>query len=138
MLGIVLVTHGKLGEALLEAAEVIVGPIEAARALTLHPSDQVEALRERMTKAIAEVDSGDGTLILTDMFGGTPANIGLSFLNEREVEVVTGVNLPMLLKLNTARTESLALEEAAKLITAYGQKNIVVASALLSAQRTER
>ncbi len=75
-------------------------------------------------------DTGDGVLVLTDMFGGTPANLALTFLDER-LEVVTGVNLPMILKLATARAESVSLQAAAELVTGYGQKNITLASELL-------
>jgi len=87
---------------------------------------------------VHRVDAGEGALVLTDMFGGTPANLALTFLDEK-VEVVTGVNLPMILKLATARTEAVGVRAAAELVTAYGQKNITLASELLrSRARTSR
>jgi len=137
MVGVVLVTHGKLGQELLSTAEGIVGPLEAVRSVSVEPGDSVEEVREKMAKAIGETDSGTGVLVLTDMFGGTPANIALSFLDQRRVEVVTGCNLPMLLKLSTARNGEGTVTDIAHLITAYGQKNIVFASDLLGGSRRE-
>jgi PTS system mannose-specific IIA component len=90
----------------------------------------MEDARARFAEAVHRVDTGEGVLVLTDMFGGTPANLALTFLDEK-VEVITGVNLPMILKLSTARAESLALRAAAELVTAHGQKNITLASDLL-------
>ncbi|MGI5862274.1 MAG: PTS sugar transporter subunit IIA [Myxococcales bacterium] len=135
MVGVVLVTHGNLGPEMLSTAADIVGALEAARSVTIAPSDTPEQIREKMAAAIGEVDSGEGVLVLTDMFGGTPANVALSFLDERRVEVVTGVNLPMLLKLATARDGQATLWEIAQLISGYGQKNIVFASDLLGSSR---
>jgi mannose PTS system EIIA component len=131
MVGIVLVTHGGLGQEMLRTAEGIVGPIEASRAVAIESRESMEQIREKMANAIGEVDSGQGVLVLTDMFGGTPANLALTFLDERRVEVVTGVNLPMVLKLGTSRAEASTLNEAAHAIASYGQKNIVHASELL-------
>jgi len=137
MVGIVLVTHGKLGEEMLRTAEGIVGPLENARAVSIGTQESMEQIRSKMAKAIGEVDTGDGVLVLTDMFGGTPANLALTFLDERRVEVVTGANLPMLLKLGTLRQEAATLGEVARLIAGYGQKNIVFASELLGGARRE-
>ncbi|MGC4121057.1 MAG: PTS sugar transporter subunit IIA [Myxococcales bacterium] len=137
MVGIVLVTHGKLGQELLRTAEGIVGPLQGTRSVSLEPQDGMEQIREKMAQAIAEVDSGDGVLVLTDMFGGTPANLALTFLDERRVEVVTGVNLPMMLKLGTSREDPATLSEVASTIAGYGQKNIVFASELLGGPRRE-
>jgi PTS system mannose-specific IIA component len=137
MVGIVLVTHGKLGQEMLTTAEGIVGALDSTRTVEIDARDSVDQIREKMSGAIAEVDGGDGVLVLTDMFGGTPANIALSFLDERKVEVVTGVNLPMLLKLGTARQGSATVADIARLITGYGQKNIVYASDLLGGARKE-
>ena len=135
MVGIVLVTHGKLGQELLRTAEGIVGPLPGACSVSIEPQDGMETIREKMAKAIGEMDSGDGVLVLTDMFGGTPANLALTFLDERQVEVVTGVNLPMMLKLGTTRDDPATLGEIASTIAGYGQKNIVYASELLGAGR---
>ena len=137
MVGIVLVTHGRLGVELLRTAEGIVGPLEGARAVCIEVQESMEQIRLKMAKAIAEVDAGDGVLVLTDMFGGTPANLALTFLDERRVEVVTGANLPMLLKLGTSRQDPATLGEVAQLIASYGQKNIVFASELLGGSRRE-
>ena len=140
MVGVVLVTHGNLGPEMLSTAAEIVGGLEASRSVSITPSDTPEQIREKMAAAIGEVDAGDGVLVLTDMFGGTPANVALSFLDERRVEVVTGVNLPMLVAPNfpspgTARDGQATLWEIAQLISGYGQKNIVFASDLLGSSR---
>lgn len=131
MLGLVVATHGRLAEEMLRTAETIVGKLEQCEAVSLGAGEtSMEDARTHLADAIARLDTGEGVLVLTDMFGGTPANLALTFLDEK-VEVVTGVNLPMLLKLATARAESLALSAAAELITGYGQKNITLASQLL-------
>lgn len=137
MVGIVLVTHGQLGQELLKTAEGIVGPLEASRSVAIGAQESVEQIRAKMATAIGEVDAGDGVLVLTDMFGGTPANLAMTFLDERRVEVVTGVNLPMLLKLGTSREGAVTLGEIAQQIAGYGQKNIVFASELLGGPRRE-
>ena len=131
MVGIVLVTHGKLGQELLRTAEGIVGQLCGACAVSIDTQDAMDQIREKMAQAIGSVDQGDGVLVLTDMFGGTPANLALTFLDERRVEVVTGVNLPMLLKLGTTRDDPATLGEIASTIAGCGQKNIVFASELL-------
>jgi PTS system mannose-specific IIA component len=130
MVGIVLVTHGKLGQELLRTAEGIVGPVAGARSVSIEPQDGMEQIREKMAQAIGEVDGGDGVLVLTDMFGGTPANLALTFLDERRVEVVTGVNLPMMLKLGTTRDDP-APRRGRGRRRRRRQKNIVFASELL-------
>jgi PTS system mannose-specific IIA component len=130
MIGLVIATHGGLAEAILRTAEAIVGPLERCEAVSVGAGSSMEDARERLHAAIHRVDAGDGVLVLTDMFGGTPANLALTFLDEK-VEVVTGVNLPMILKLATARNDPGALAAAAEAAAAYGQKNITLASALL-------
>ena len=137
MVGIVLVTHGKLGQEMLLTAEGIVGPLEGSRSVSIEAQESMEQIRAKMASAIGEVDTGEGVLVLTDMFGGTPANLALTFLDERRVEVVTGANLPMLLKLGTTRGDASSLGEVAHLIAGYGQKNIVFASELLGGARGE-
>lgn len=131
MVGIVVATHGRLAEELLRTAEGIVGPLERMAAVSVDSRTSVEEARTRLGDAIQSVDAGTGVLVLTDMFGGTPANLALTFLDAR-IEVVTGVNLPMVMKLANARGDSLAA--AAELATAYGQKNILMASGLLRAR----
>ncbi len=130
MVGLVVATHGGLAEELLRTAEGIVGPQERCEAVSVGAGSSMDEARARLGEAIQRADAGDGVLVLTDMFGGTPANLALTFLDEK-LEVVTGVNLPMIVKLATARAGGLALRAAAELVTAYGQKNITLASELL-------
>jgi len=127
MIGAVIITHGRLGEELLNIAELISGKQENFKAISITSMDKVDDARKKIKNAIKEVDKGKGVLLLTDMFGGTPSNISLSFLDESNVEVITGVNLPMLLKLLDSREEK-ELKELANLIMEYGRKNISVAS----------
>jgi PTS system mannose-specific IIA component len=132
MVGLVIATHGELAAVLLRTAEEIVGPVAQAAAVSVDAHTSVEDARARLATAIHKVGGdGEGVLVLTDMFGGTPANLALTFLEE-QIEVVTGVNLPMLLKLATTRGDGLAA--AAELATSQGQKNITLASALLRAR----
>lgn len=130
MIGALVVTHGSLGRELVAAAEMIVGEISHIRAVSIGWHDDVNDAHNDIEKHIAEVEDGEGVLILTDMFGGTPSNISLSFLDEHQVEVVTGLNLPMLIKLATM-PEPDSLPELATFIKQYGQRNISVASELL-------
>jgi len=135
MIGVVIATHGRLAEELLLAAEGICGELPQCRAMTLSAASAMDDAREALGEHIAEVDQGDGVLILTDMFGGTPANLALTFLDER-IEVVTGVNLPMLMKLATCRGPDAKLEDVAKVVASHGQKNITLASELLRTRGT--
>ena len=118
------------------ATELIVGEQEQFVAVGIFPNEQVEDTKEKIVSALRSVDTGDGVIILTDMFGGTPSNISLSFLEEGRVEVVAGVNLPMLIKLVTYR-EGRALDELASFITQYGQKNINLATDVLKARKKD-
>lgn len=133
MIGVVVATHGRLAEELLHTSEGIVGPLEQCEAVSVGAGTSMEDARARLGEAVKRVDRGEGVLVLTDMFGGTPANLALTFLDEK-VEVVTGVNLPMLLKLATARSQQLSVQAAAELVAGYGQKNITLASELLRAR----
>jgi len=128
--GVVIVTHYGLGNEFLQALRLIIPEAPEFVAVSLDPSQPVDDMRERIHGAIGAADEGDGVLILTDMFGGTPSNIALSFLDEHPVEVVTGINLPMLIKLATLRDQK-PLDELAVFIKEYGQRNISVASQLL-------
>lgn len=128
--GVVLVSHYRLGEELLHALDLIVPQGPRFHAVGVDPKQSVEEMRSAIAEALRSAERGAGVLVLTDMFGGTPSNIGLSFLGERRVEVVTGVNLPMLIKLATMG-EEMPLEELATFIKEYGQRNISVASELL-------
>ena len=128
--GVVIVTHYRLGEVFLQALRLIVPDAPPFQAVSIDPKQSVDEMRESIAAALRRVESGDGALILTDMFGGTPSNMALSFLEEHRVEVVTGLNLPMLIKLATM-TETKPLEELAAFIKEYGQRNIRVASEIL-------
>ena len=130
MIGIVLVTHGNLAREFLSALEHVVGPQQGVATVCIGPEDDMERRRAEILDSARSCDTGDGVIVLTDMFGGTPSNISLSFLSEHHVEVVTGVNLPMLIKLATL-SESKSLEDLAAFIKQYGQRNISVASELL-------
>ena len=128
--GVVIVTHYRLGEEFLHALRLIVPDARNFHAVSIDPGQSVDEMRGSIEKALSEAEAGEGVLVLTDMFGGTPSNIALSFLDKRRVEVVTGVNLPMLIKLASLR-EARPLEELAVLVKDYGRRNISVARELL-------
>jgi PTS system mannose-specific IIA component len=130
MIGVVIVTHSALADEFLMATQQIVGAVEGIEPISIDPSDPIEEVEARIKKGIKKVDMGRGVLILTDMFGGTPSNISLSFQEKGKVEIVTGLNLPMLIKLSTLREEK-TLDELASFIKSYGQKNIHLASEIL-------
>ena len=131
MVGVVIVTHCHLAEELIAAAELVVGEsLKQFQPVSIDPTEGSEEIREKIIAAIRKVDGGKGVLILTDMYGGTPSNISLSFLEEKRIEVITGDNLPMLLKLATYSNE-IDLEKLAVFITDYGQRNINLASEVL-------
>ena len=128
--GVVIVTHYGVGKEFLQALRLILPEAPEFPFVSLEPSEPVDQMRARILEAIKQVDQGEGVLILTDMFGGTPSNVALSFLDEHRVEVVTGVNLPMLIKLGSLRDDK-PLDELARFIKDYGQRNISVASEVL-------
>ena len=130
MVGILLITHKRLAEEFIATAELIVGKIETCVGLSLDPDLPVDDLRQQINQAMDEVNDGDGVIVLTDMFGGTPSNLSLSFLNTEGIEVVTGVNLPMLLKLAQSR-EGHDVGELARIIKDYGRRSISLASEIL-------
>ncbi len=130
LIGIIAVSHCHLAEELLRVAELIVGKLPACKAVCFSGQAEVEDMMQSLREAIKEVDRGKGVLILTDLFGGTPANISLSFLSPR-VEVVCGMNLPMLIKLASCRA-GYSLSETATLVKEYGQRHISLASEVLS------
>ncbi len=127
----VIVTHGHLAGELLAAAEMIIGPISHIAAVSIGWHDDVDAARDEVQRAITRVSQGAGVLLLTDMFGGTPTNIASMFLEEGAVEVVTGVNLPMVIKLASHPTED-SLSEIARKICDQGRQGIYLAGALLA------
>jgi PTS system mannose-specific IIA component len=128
--GVVIVTHYGLGQEFLQALRLIVPEAPEFYAVAIEPNQTVDAMRRAIDTALRAADQGQGVLVLTDMFGGTPSNISLSFLEDRRVEVVTGVNLPMLIKLATLRSER-SLEDLARFIKDYGRRNISVAREIL-------
>jgi len=127
----VIVTHGQLAGELLAAAEMIVGPISHIAAVSIGWHDDVDAARDEVQRAITRMSRQRGVLLLTDMFGGTPTNIASMFLEDGAVEVITGVNLPMVIKLATATTED-SLAETARKICDQGRQGIYLAGALLA------
>jgi PTS system mannose-specific IIA component len=129
-IGVVIVTHYRLGHEFLQALRLIVPDPPEYEAVAIEPDQSVDEMRRNIGEALRRADRGRGVLVLTDMFGGTPSNISLSFLEERRVEVVTGVNLPMLIKVATLRGEK-SLEDLANFIKEYGRRNISVASEIL-------
>jgi PTS system mannose-specific IIA component len=129
-IGVLIVTLYRLGEEFLQALRLILPEAPVWEAVSVDPKIPVEEVRRAIAAGLKASDKGDGVLILTDMFGGTPSNISLSFHDEHQVEVVTGMNLPMLIKLATLRDEK-PLDELATFIKAYGQRNISVASELV-------
>ena len=135
MIGVVIVTHRNLGEEFLRTAEEIVGELPGVEVVSIRASEKIDKARGKIEAAIRTVDKGSGVLIFTDMFGGTPSNLGLSFLEKESLEVITGINLPMLIKLPSLRQEG-SLKEVAQRICRYGQKNILAASEFLAKKRT--
>jgi len=130
----VIVTHGQLASELLAAAEMIVGAVKHIAAVSIGWHDDVDAAHDEIERAINHVSEGRGVLILTDMFGGTPTNITSMFLADGEVEVVTGVNLPMVIKL-ASQTESESLAEVARRVRDQGREGIYLAGELLAPQK---
>lgn len=130
MIGVVVVTHGQLATELVNAAETIVGDLPQFTAVSIGWHEDTQDARNEIAAAIARVQSGQGVLILTDMFGGTPSNLAMSFLGTQDVEVITGVNLPMLIKLAGARGEEQLLALAREM-REHGRNAIWVASDLL-------
>jgi PTS system mannose-specific IIA component len=133
MIGLVLVTHGRLAEEFVAATEHVVGPQSDIRAICIGPDDDIEQRRNDILKAVSDVDSGAGVILLTDMFGGTPSNLAISIMDKPKVEVIAGINLPMLIKLASVRGEE-DLAEAVGAAQEAGRKYINVASSLLAAE----
>jgi len=124
VIGVLIVTHGRLASELLAAAETIAGALPNFRALSLDWSEGLDDARERVAAAIASVDSGEGVLVLTDMFGDTPSNAATGLCQAGRVEVISGVNLPMVVRLGCLRTTSQPLAEAARWLEAKGRRSI--------------
>ena len=135
MIGVVVVTHGQLATELLNAAETIVGELPRFAAVSIGWHEDTQDARDEIAEAIARVEQGRGVLILTDMFGGTPSNLAMTFLEPDKVEVITGVNLPMLIKLAGAASE-VNLLSVARDMREHGRHAIWVASDLLRGEKT--
>lgn len=135
MIGIVIVTHSQLGDALIEASEFVLGSRpEALAAVSIDLKENAEKLRKKIADSIKSVDQKKGILILTDMFGGTPSNLGYTFLEEGRVEVLSGVNLPIVIKAVNGR-EKMALSELAETLETYGKRSISSASGILKGNK---
>ncbi|UTW58588.1 PTS sugar transporter subunit IIA [Kordiimonas sp. SCSIO 12603] len=132
MIGMVLVTHGRLADEFVAATEHVVGAQDQMKAICIGPDDDMEKRRQDIMDAIKDTDKGDGVVLLTDMFGGTPSNLAISLLEKDRVEVVAGINLPMLIKLASVRAD-LSLQEAVEAAKEAGIKYINVASQVLGA-----
>ncbi|MBV8739175.1 MAG: PTS sugar transporter subunit IIA [Alphaproteobacteria bacterium] len=134
MIGMVLVTHGRLAAEFVAALEHVVGTQAQIAAVCIGPEDDMEERRQEILKRIAEVDTGDGAVLLTDMFGGTPSNLAISVMDRSKIEVIAGVNLPMLIKLASLRQNE-SLERTVLGAQEAGRKYINVASQLLTDAR---
>jgi len=130
MIGLLIITHGQLAKELLGAAEFIVGAVEAVECISIDVMEDSERLRDTIKKKIDSLDQGQGVLVLTDMFGGTPSNLALSFLQKDTVEIVTGINLPMVIAIVQNR-KGYSLAEIADMAKTAGQRSISLASELL-------
>jgi PTS system mannose-specific IIA component len=135
MIGLVLVTHGRLAEEFVAATEHVVGPQDNVRTICIGPDDDMERRRGEIMQAVEDVDSGAGVILLTDMFGGTPSNLAISIIDRANVEVIAGMNLPMLIKLASVRAK-IDLQAAVAAAQESGRKYIAIASKLLAEGKT--
>ena len=131
MIGLVLVTHGRLAEEFVAAMEHVVGPQENVCSISIGPDDDMEKRRKDIMQAVEDVNTGMGVVLLTDMFGGTPSNLAISIMDKANVEVIAGINLPMLIKLASMREDD-SLEDVVSAAQESGRKYINVASKLLT------
>jgi PTS system mannose-specific IIA component len=130
MIGLILVTHGKLAEEFVAAMQHVVGRQEAVATVCIGPNDDMEARRQEIAEAVKAVDAGEGAIILTDLFGGTPSNLAISLMQRGKVEVIAGINLPMLIRLAKARC-CMKLDEAVVAARDAGRNYITIASEFL-------
>jgi len=133
MIGGIIVSHGKLAEELLNALTIILGEVMNMEAISIGWYDDVEDSKQKINQSLKRVDQKNGVLVFTDMFGGTPSNLSFSFLKDDRIEIITGVNLPMLIKFVSLQRSN-NLKEVAKKVVEQGKKNIHLASALLSSK----
>ena len=129
MIGIVLVTHGNLAQEMLKVTQHVVGPQTGVACVGIEPDDDMELKRHEILEKTASVDTGDGVVVITDMFGGTPSNLAISIMEERNIEVISGMNIPMLVKLMRERGET--VQDAVTAAQEAGRKYINIASQLL-------
>jgi len=134
MIGLVIVTHGRLAAEFLSAMEHVVGHQRAVEAVCIGPEDDMERRRQDILDAVGRVDDGQGVILLTDMFGGTPSNLAISVMEQTKAEVIAGLNLPMLIKLASVRSRQ-SLEEAVACAQEAGRKYISVASYVLAGEK---
>ena len=134
MIGLVIVTHGRLAQEFVSAMEHVVGPQTGVAAVCIGPDDDMEKRRRDILKAVAEVDEGDGVILLTDMFGGTPSNLAISVMEQTHAEVIAGLNLPMLIRLEGAR-KTMDVRSAVAAAREAGRKYISVASYVLAGEK---
>src|SRR4030066_1843702 len=134
MVGILIVSHGRLADALISSVQSLVGNLEKIKGVPIWSRDREDEVKHRIQKEMAEVDDGDGVVILTDIFGGTPTNLSLSFLEDEKVEVVTGVNIPMLLTLASYR-KGRSLTESGSLLKRSGRRGIILAKEVFALRR---
>ena len=134
MIGLVIVTHGRLAEEFLDAMEHVVGPQKSVDPISIGPDDDMERHRRDILKAVSGVDDGQGVIILTDMFGGTPSNLAISVMEDSHVEVIAGLNLPMLIKLASLRGRQ-TLQECVACAQEAGRKYISVASYVMAGEK---
>jgi PTS system mannose-specific IIA component len=137
MVGILIISHGRVAEAFISSMQLLVGNLEKIRGISIWPKDKEEDVRDRIRKEIKEVDDGDGVVILTDVLGGAATHLSLSLVERERVEVVTGVNMPMLLTLSSYR-ESRSLEEIGKLVKKSGRRSITLAKEVSVLRRRKR
>ena len=137
MVGILIVSHGKLAEALISSVQFLIRNLQRIKGVSISPKDREKEIKDRIQQKMAEVDDGDGVVISADVLGGTPTNLCLSFLKEEKVEVVTGVNMPMLLTLSSYR-KGKSLREIGKLVKKSGRRSIVLAKEVLGLGREEK
>lgn len=134
MIGLVLVTHGRLAEEFISAMQHVVGPQDQVKAVCIGPEDDMEMRRNEILQKVGEVDSGDGVVLLTDMFGGTPSNLALSMMDRANVEILAGINLPMLIKIASLRKDN-NMKKAVEGAQEAGKKYINIASQLLGTKK---
>ena len=136
MIGLILVTHGRLADQFVEAMEHVVGPQDGIVTVCIGPHDDMEQRRADIADAIISVDSGGGVIILTDLFGGTPSNLAISLLDAGRIEVIAGINLPMLIRLASARKD-MGLRQAAQATREAGRTYITLASEFLGQESVD-